>query len=68
MNAAKAEELRGVISVRFPGANVVVTPQDNGADVVVTYEGDKDRKFKIDDEELDSPIVRLLVGAAITPT
>jgi hypothetical protein len=46
----------------------VVTPQDDGADIVVSLEGDQDRKFKIEDEELDSPIVRLLVGAAITPS
>jgi hypothetical protein len=67
MNTEKAEEIQGVISVRFPGAVVVVTPQDDGADIVVSVEGDQDRRFKIDDNELDSPIVRLLVGAAITP-
>jgi hypothetical protein len=66
MNAAKAEEIRGLISVRFPGAKVVVTPQSDGADIVVSLEGDQDRKFKIDDDDLDTPIVRLLVGAAIT--
>jgi hypothetical protein len=66
MNVAKAEEIRDVISARFPGAQVVVTPQDDGADIIVSAEGQQDRKFKIDDDDLDSPIVRLLVGAAIT--
>jgi hypothetical protein len=67
MNAAKAEEVRGVISARFPDAEVVVTPHPDGAEIRVSIDGDRDRNFKIDDDELDSPIIRLLVGAAIAP-
>jgi hypothetical protein len=67
MNAAQAEELQGVISATFPGAVVVVTPQPDGADIIVSAYGQQDHQFKIDDDDLDSPIVRLLVGAPITP-
>jgi hypothetical protein len=31
----------------------------------VSREGDQDRKFKIDDDDLNSPIFRMLVGAVI---
>jgi hypothetical protein len=66
VNASDAKELQGVISATFPGALVSVTPHPDGADIIVSAEGEQDRKFKIDDDDLDSPIVRLLVGAPIT--
>jgi hypothetical protein len=65
MNTAKAEEVQGVISARFPEAEVVVTPYPDGAEIRVSTGGQQDRNFKIGDDELDSPIIRLLVGAAI---
>jgi hypothetical protein len=46
---------------------VAVTPYDDGAEIRVSVEGDRDRNFKIDDDDLGSPVIRLLVGAAITP-
>lgn len=66
MNVSKAEEIQGVISARFPDADVVVTPYPDGAEIRVSTAGQQDRNFKIDDGELDSPIIRLLVSAAIT--
>jgi len=66
VNAAKAEDIQIAIRARFPEVDVVVTPQDEGAEIRVSVDGDRDRRFKIDDDDLGSPIVRLLVGAAIT--
>jgi hypothetical protein len=66
MTAEKAEEIRVAIRARFPEVDVVVTPYGEGAEIRVSVEGDRDRRFKIDDGELDSPIIRLLVGASIT--
>jgi hypothetical protein len=45
---------------------IIVTPHPDGADIVVSVEGDHDRRFKIDDDDLNSPIVRMLVGAPPT--
>jgi len=67
MNASTAEELRGVISSAFTGAMVVVAAHPDGADIIVCAEGQQDRRFRIDDDNLDSPIVRLLAGTAIGP-
>ena len=67
MNAAAAEELQDRIGVTFPWTVVVVTPNPDGADVVVSAVGEQDRTFKVDDDDLDSPVVRLLVGAQVSP-
>jgi hypothetical protein len=65
MTAEKAEEIRVAIRARFPEVDVVVTPYGEGAEIRVSVEGDQDRKFRIDDDDLNSPILRLLVGAVI---
>ena len=65
MNDIKAEEVQIAISAQFPDSEVTVTPCPDGADIVVTTEGDQVRRYKIDDDNLNSPIVRLLVGAPI---
>jgi hypothetical protein len=65
MDAAKAEEIQRAISSRFPEVDVAVTPYDDGAEIRVSREGDQDRKFKIDDDDLNSPLLRMLVGAVI---
>jgi hypothetical protein len=39
MNKRKAAEIRGVLSERFPGADIEVSPQDEGAQVVITHPG-----------------------------
>ena len=67
MTSEKAEEILIAIRARFPDVDVAVTPQPGGAEIRVTVEGDPDRNFKVDDDDLGSPIIRLLVGAAITP-
>jgi hypothetical protein len=67
MNAADAEELEGLIGVTFPGAEVVVDPRPDGADVVVSLEGAGFHRFQVYDNDLDSPVVRLLIGAQVTP-
>ena len=66
MNEAKAEEIQTAISAQYPDSEVTVTPCPDGAEILVLTEGDQDRRFKIGDDELNSPIVRLLVGAPIT--
>jgi hypothetical protein len=65
MTAEKAEEIRVAIRARFPEVDVVVTPYGEGAEIRVSVEGDQDRKFRIDDDDLNSPILRMLVGAVI---
>jgi hypothetical protein len=40
MNKRKAAEIRGVLSERFPGADIEVSPQGDGAQVVITRPGD----------------------------
>jgi Tol biopolymer transport system component len=65
MDTKGAEELQGLIGVTFPGAEVMVDPLPDGADVAVVLNGDHHR-YRIYDNDLDSPIVRLLIGAALT--
>jgi hypothetical protein len=65
MNAGKAQEIQTAISAQYPDSEVTVTPYPDGADIVVLTEGDQVRRFKIGDDELNSPIVRLLVGAPV---
>ena len=57
MNDGKAEEIQTAISAQFPDSEVTVTPCPDGADIVVTTDGDQVRRFKIDDDDLNSPIV-----------
>jgi ABC-type sugar transport system substrate-binding protein len=67
MNAAKATEIRLAILTRFPETTVTVTPNDDGALIMVNAnDGQGDRRFVVGDGDLGSPIVRLLVGAAIS--
>jgi hypothetical protein len=40
MNKRKAAEIRGVLSERFPGADIEVSPQGDGAQVVISLPGD----------------------------
>ena len=65
MNATEAKELKVAIRAQFPDSEVTVTPYPDGGDILVSTEGDQDRRYKIDDDYLNSPIVRLLVGAPI---
>ena len=67
MNAAGAEELQGLISVTFPGAEVLVDPHPEGAVVDVSLDGHGIHRFQVLDNDLDSPVVRLLIGAQLTP-
>jgi hypothetical protein len=62
VNTTEASDLREAISAQYPDALVKVEAQKDGGQIVISVEGDKDRSFKIDDDYLTSPIVRLLVG------
>ncbi len=65
MNAREAEDLKVAISANFPGALVKVTPQPEGGEIIVSLEGERDHKYEIDNDYLNSPTVRMLVGAVI---
>jgi hypothetical protein len=67
MNAAEASDLKRAISANYPEAVVKVRPSEAGADIVIAVAGDKDRKFKIENDYLRSPIVRLLIGGVVNP-
>jgi hypothetical protein len=66
MTAEEAEELKIAISANYPETVVSVTAYADGAEIVVSAAGQQDRKFKVEDDNLNSPIVRLLVGSPIT--
>jgi hypothetical protein len=66
VNEREAEDLEAAIGARFPGAEVSVTAYPCGGEILVSPEGEMDRRFKVDDNYLDSPVVRLLVGAPLT--
>jgi len=67
MDTRAAEELQGLIGVTFPGAEVMVDTRPDGADVVVVLEGHGVHRFQVYDNDLDSPVVRLLIGAQVGP-
>jgi hypothetical protein len=62
MNTADAERLQVAILAAWPKTKVVVTPYDDGAEIRMCAEGQKDRLFKTEEDYLTSPIIRLLIG------
>ena len=65
MNATEAKDLKRAISAQFPDSEVTVTPYPDGGDIIVATEGEKVRRYEIDDDYLTSPIVRLLVNGRV---
>jgi hypothetical protein len=65
MTDSEAKDLKVAISARFPDSEVTVTPYPRGGDIIVATEGEKVRRYEIDDDYLTSPIVRLLVNGRV---
>jgi hypothetical protein len=53
MNKRRAAEIRGALCARFPGSDIEVSPQDDGAQVVISLPGGADS---------EKPEVRFSIG------